>query len=98
VDLDEMQRRARAGDLTPEEIALLREHLAVDAAVNEPARRAAIAIAGAYLERHSDVQMMFEIIRIADAGTTEPDAVCEAAVRALAKATEYRGRPVQLDL
>ncbi len=56
------------------------------------------ATPGASPERHSDVQMMFEIIRIADAGSTEPDAVCEAAVRALAKATEYRGRPVQLDL
>ena len=57
-------------------------------------RRAAIAIAGEHLASHSDTELMFDLIRMSE---DEPDdATRTAAVRALARATGYRGRPVDL--
>ena len=57
-------------------------------------RRAAIGIAGAYLASASDTELMFDLIRISE---QEPDeAARTAAVRALARATGYHGRPVDL--
>jgi hypothetical protein len=59
-------------------------------------RRAAIAIAGQHLASHSDTELMFDIIRVSE---DEPDdATRTAAVRALARATGYRGRPVDLNI
>ena len=57
-------------------------------------RCAAIDIAGEHLVSHSDTELMFDLIRLSE---DEPDdATRTAAVRALARATGYRGRPVDL--
>ncbi|MBF6600603.1 MAG: hypothetical protein IVW36_08840 [Dehalococcoidia bacterium] len=59
-------------------------------------RRAAIGIAGELLAERTDTELMFDLIRISE---DEPDeAARAAAVRALARATAYRGRPVDLRL
>ncbi len=65
-----------------------------DAARGGAVRRAAIAIAGAHLASHNDSELMFDLIRISE---DEPDqATRTAAVRALARATGYHGRPVDV--
>ena len=93
MDIDALRARAQAGDLTSDELTLIARHLHA----HQPARvrEAAIGIAGAYLERGSNADLMFELIRISEDDT---DSAQTAAVRALARATGYHGKPVQLDL
>lgn len=57
-------------------------------------RRAAISIAGEMLATGTDTELMFDLIRVSEDGTDEP--ARRAAVRALAHATGYHGRPVDL--
>ncbi len=98
-DIEDLERRARGGAITTAELEMVRVHLCpADPSSRQMARKRAIAIAGAYLEHASDVGLIFELIRIAE-DSDEPDAaVKDAAVRALARATGYRGQPVRMDL
>jgi len=57
-------------------------------------RRAAISIAGELLASGTDTELMFDLIRISEDEADEPTRL--AAVRALARATGYHGRPVDL--
>ncbi len=57
-------------------------------------RRTAIDIAGQLLATGSDTELMFDLIRISEEEGDEPARL--AAVRALAHATGYHGRPVDL--
>jgi hypothetical protein len=59
-------------------------------------RRAAIAVAGELLTGHTDTELMFDLIRISEDEADEPTRT--AAVRALARATGYHGRPVDLHI
>lgn len=61
-------------------------------------RLAAIRIAGDWLQEHDDLPLLYELIDIAERGDGASDAVRDAAVRALARATGYRGKPISLDL
>jgi len=61
-------------------------------------RLAAIAIAGAWLQEREDLPLLYELIDIAERGDGASDAVRDGAVRALARATGYRGKPISLDL
>lgn len=99
MDLDDLQRRASEGALTPDEVALVTRHLHP----HQPlaAREAAIGIARAYLATASGVAseplLLFELIRISE-DDDEPESLRTAAVRALASATGYHGKPMSLDL
>lgn len=61
-------------------------------------RTRAIAIAGAWLADNEDLPLLYELIDIAERGEHASDAVRGAAVRALARATGYHGKPVRFDL
>lgn len=95
MDLDDLRRRATEGALTPDEVALVTRHLHP----HQPlaAREAAIGIARAYLGAASEPLLLFELIRISE-DDEEPEALRTAAVRALASATGYHGKPMTLDL
>ncbi|HZP56562.1 MAG TPA: hypothetical protein VFC53_03295 [Dehalococcoidia bacterium] len=67
-----------------------------DIAAGGEVRRAAIAVAGGYLARHEHTPLLFELIAISEG--EEDEATRLAAVRALAQATGYRGRPVDLQI
>ena len=94
--LEDLRQRAKSGDLTPDEIALVRQHLHEHQP--EPVRRAALTIASDYLEQHSDAALMFDLIRLSEDEAPENEHIRTDVVRALARATNYRGRPVQFDL
>lgn len=99
MDLEDLRRRAAEGALTPDEVALVTRHLHP----HQPlaAREAAIGIARVYLATASGVAseplLLFELIRISE-DDAEPDDVRTAAVRALASATGYHGKPIDLSL
>jgi hypothetical protein len=57
-------------------------------------RRAAISMAGELLASGTDTELMFDLIRISEDEADEPTRL--AAVRALARATGYHGRPVDV--
>ncbi|MGH7622681.1 MAG: hypothetical protein ACREMU_10115 [Gemmatimonadaceae bacterium] len=59
-------------------------------------QRAAITIAGEVLASQTDTELMFDLIRLSE--DAADDATRGAAVRALARATGYHGRPVDLRL
>lgn len=94
--LDDLRLRAKSGDLTPDEIALVRQHLHE----HQPkaVRCAALAIAGDYLETQSNAALMFDLIRLSEDEASENEAIRTDVVRALARATGYRGRSVTFDL
>ena len=95
MDLDDLRRRAAAGDLTPDEVALVTRHLHPHQTL--AAREAAIGIARAYLGVASEPLLLFELIRISE-DDDEPQELRTAAVRALASATGYHGKPIDLSL
>lgn len=87
--------QARAGDLSGDDIQLVARHLHRH---QDPAvREAAVRVAGAYLERRSHAQLLYALIAISE-DAQEPEGIRAVAVRALARATGYRGKPVRLDL
>lgn len=93
MDIEELRQRARSGDLTTLEVGLVREHLRAPHAA--AVRRMAAAVAGDYLAVTSEATLLLELVRIAeDAG----DEIGADAARALARATGYHGKPVQIDL
>ncbi len=95
MNIDDLRRRARTGDLTPEEVELVSRHLHP----HQPlaARDAAISIAREYLAAASAPMLLFELIRLSE-DDDEPAELRTAAVRALANATGYHGKPMQVDL
>lgn len=93
MDIEELRQRAIAGQLTPLEIGLVKEHLHAPHAA--AVRRMAAAVAGDYLAATSEATLMLELVRIAEDGTDEIGA---DAARALARATGYHGKPVEIDL
>ncbi len=96
MNLDTLRHRAKSGDLTPDEIALVRQHLHEHQP--EAIRRAALAIAGDYLEASSDASLMFDLIRLSEDEAPENEAIRTDVVRALARATGYRGQTVTFEL
>lgn len=94
--LDDLRKRAKTGNLNPDEIALIRQHLHEHQP--EAVRRAALTIAGDYLEAHSEPALMFDLIRLSEDEAPENEDIRTDVVRALGRATNYRGRPVTFDL
>lgn len=98
MDFDDLRRRAADGELTPDELESVRVHLCpADPSADQTMRRSAIAIAGLYLASHSDIGLMFELFRIAEDADEPDEGVRQAAVRALAGATGYRGQPMRFE-
>ena len=95
MDLDDLRRRSSTGNLTPDEVALVARHLHPHQP--EQARAAAIEIAREYLAVASAPMLLFELIRISE-DDAEPQALRMAAVRALARATGYHGKPMSVEL
>ncbi len=94
--LDDLRRRAREGALTPDERHAVIGHMQRGNA--DPVRAAAISVAAACIETRADAELVVELIKIAESKDAADDAVRTDAVRALAKATEYKGQPVRFEL
>ncbi len=93
---DELLAAARAGTLTPAQVESIHEHLAPDTPL--PARLLATRAAAAWIAQHEDPVLLLELIRIAEDRDPALDELRDVAVRALARATGYHGRPVRLEL
>lgn len=94
--LEELRERARAGALSAEELHVVIGHLR--RGNTQRVRAAAIDIAAAYVAATGDPHVVIELIQIAESKDAEDDPVRTDAVRALAKATDYRGQRVQFEL
>jgi hypothetical protein len=94
--LDELRRRARAGELTPDDLHAIIGH--IQRGNPDRVRSVAIAVAGDYLAMQTDAALTVELIQIAESNDTADDCVRTEAIRALAKATDYKGQRVHFDL
>jgi hypothetical protein len=93
---DELLAAAREGTLTPAQVESIHEHLTPDTPL--PARRLATRAAAAWIAHHDDPALTLELIRIAENRDPALEELRDVAVRALAKATGYHGRPVRFEL
>jgi hypothetical protein len=96
LDIDELRRRARDGALTADDLHMIAGHMQRGNA--ERVRALAISVAAEHVAVTDDPAMVIELIAIAESRDDEDAAVRTDAVRALAKATGYRGQRVVMDL
>jgi hypothetical protein len=94
--LEELRARAADGLLSPEEIHLIAGHLGAE---HDPrVRRLALDVAALQLAHTEDAELIVQLVAMGEDKRPEHEDLRADAVRLLARATEYHGQPVRLDL